>query len=106
MALAGKGKLKADRYLAAGTEANIFDMFSFEERSRRFPVDQPVRRDETRFRINVAKVGAIDVTSDATLPKGFYTSLELLMRWTDMAKRMVVSDSVKKDEALAVTVES
>ena len=105
MAAIGKVELQADKDVGAKTETRLLDLFTFDERSKQFAVDQPVKRDETRLKINVAKVGTFDTISDATLPKGFNTSLELLMKWADMSKKVTVSDSIKKNEALSVTVE-
>ncbi len=105
MAVIGKTELQADKDIMANTETRLLDLFSFDERSKQFVVEQPVKRDETKVKVNVAKVGSLEGMSDATLPKGFNTSLELLMKWADLSKKITVAQPVKKGETLAVTVE-
>lgn len=45
-------------------------------------------------------------TSEADLPAGFNTSLVRLVKWKEMEKKVMVEESIKKDEALEVTVET
>ncbi len=106
MALLGKIELRAERDLAVGTQASILDLFPFEERSKQFAATQPVKRDETKLRVNVDKFGTVEAASDANLPAGFNTSLVGLMKWNDMAKKVTVSGPIKKGDALLVTFES
>lgn len=105
MAILGKTELKADKDVAAGTEISLFDLFPFSERSKQFVAEEDVVRDQTKLTVNVAKFGTLEVISDAMLKKGFNTSLATLLKWADSNKRVKVSESIRKDETLAVTVE-
>jgi len=106
VAVIGKTELKADKDAEANTEASLFDLFTFSERNKQFTVDQDIKRDQTKLKVNVAKFGTLDIISDANLAKGFNTSLATLLKWADTSKKVKVSESIKKGDTLVVTIES
>jgi hypothetical protein len=106
MSIVGKVELTADKDVSAGTETSIFELFSREGGRQVFPVAVDVKRDETKLKITVTKLGTLDAISDATRRKGQYTSLRLLMNKSDFSKKVKASEPVKKGDILTVTVEA
>ena len=105
MAVIGKIEMQAERDVAANGETRLLDLFSFSERSKPFVTDVDIKKDETKLKVHVDKVGILETTADLNIPKGFNANLATLMKWADESKTVKVLKAIKKDESLAVMVE-
>ena len=106
MPTVGKIELKADKDVDAGAEVSLSDLFSYSERSKEFPIDADVTRDKTKLKIDVAKLGSLNITADSTTKKGQKTSLSMLTKYTDINKKVKASEAIKKGDALTVNVKT
>lgn len=106
MPIIGKIELKADKDVDKDVEISLLELLPYTERIKQITLKAVVTRDQTKLRINIAKVGSIDTTADATRKKGEQIHLWALMKYAQSNKKVKASEAIKKDEALAVTVET
>jgi hypothetical protein len=106
MPVIGKIELKADKDVEKDTEISLLELFPYEERVKPLTLEADVTRDQTRLKINIAKVGTIDSVADATKKTGEQVHLWALMKYAQSSKKVKLQEAIKKDEALAVTVET
>lgn len=106
MPVIGKIKLKTNKAVEKDTEISLLEIFPYEERVKLLTLEADVTRDQTKLKINIAKVGTINTTADATKKKGEKIHLWALMKFAQSSKKVRTLKAIKKDEALAVTVET
>jgi hypothetical protein len=106
MPVVGKIELKTDKDVGKNTEISLLELFPYEERVKEITLETEVARDKTRLKVTVAKLGVIDTIADATRKQGEKAHLWALMKYGKTTKKMKVQEPIKKDEALAITVEA
>ena len=106
MPVIGKIKLKADKDVGKDVEISLLELFPYTERVKPLTLEADVTRDQTKLRINIAKAGTIDTAADATRKKGEQIHLWALMKYAQSSQKIKTLKAIKKDEALAVTVET
>jgi len=105
MAVIGKVEIQADKDVVKNVETKIIDLFTFEERIKKFSVNYPVKMGETKLIIKVDKLEPVEFVSDAMLPAGFSTSVATLMKWGDMDKKVKALEHITKGEILSAAIE-
>jgi hypothetical protein len=105
MSIIGKVELESNKAANSGEETTLLDLFTFEERSKKFNVDQGVKR-EQKLKIHLEKISTIEATSDSVLPTGFPTSIATLLKWTDENKKFKVAEPIKKGSMVEIAVEN
>jgi len=106
MPIVGKLELKSDVDVSAGAETSLSKLFSFAEQRKEFSVDADVTLGKTKLKLAIAKLGSLEATADLTKKKGEKTSLWMLMKSSDLNKKVKVSEAIKKGDVLAITVEA
>ena len=106
MATVGKIDLKANKDVSADTETTLSDLLSYPERRKEFTLDTDVTCDKSKLKVTVAKLGTLDITADVTRKKGEKTSLWSLSKYADFSKKIKASQAIKKDDVLAVNIET
>ena len=106
MAIVGRIELKTDKDVAKGTEISLLELFPYAERVKEFPLEAGVTHGQTRLKVTVAKLGSIDTIADATREKGEKIHLWALMKYGQTSKKIKTLEAIKKDENIAITVET
>jgi len=106
MPVVGKVDLKADKDVNAGAETSLSDLFTYFERSKEFTLESDIKRDKTKLRITVAKLGSVETTADTDKKKGEKTSVWMITKYADLSKKVKANEAIKKDDILPVTVET
>jgi hypothetical protein len=106
MTTVGKLEMKTDKDVAKDTEISLLELFPYAERVKEFSLETDVTRDQTRLKVTIAKLGSIDAIADATRKKDEKIHLWALMKYTQTSKKIKASEAIKKDDLLAITVET
>lgn len=101
----GSVMLKVNKDVKTGEETNIEQLFSVDEQTKLFEALEDVTKDETKLKINVAKVCALEAIADATKKKGRKINCFMLLKRNDLSKKIVASRDIKKGEKVEITVE-
>ena len=102
----GKIDLKTDKDVSTNAETSLVDLFSSTERYKEFTLDGDVRRDDTKLKITAAKLASIDFTADLTKWKGNKTSLNAIMRYTYLSKKIKASQAINKGDTITINIET
>ena len=97
--------MKANKDVKMGEETNIDQLFSVDEQTKLFEACENVTKDETKLKINVAKVGMFEAIADTTRKKGKKINCFMLLKRTDLSKKIAAPRDIKKGEKVEVTVE-
>ena len=106
MTTVGKLEMKTDKDVAKDTEIGLLELFPYAERVKEFSLETDVTRDQTRLKVNITKFGSIDTIADATRKKDEKIHLWALMKYASSSKKVKALEEVKKDESIAITVET
>ena len=106
MPVIGKIELKSGKDVEKNTEITLMDLFPYEERIKEITLGADVSRDQAKLKVTVAKLGVIDSIADASRKQGEKAHLWTLMKYSKTTKAIKAPEPIKKDEMLAITVET
>jgi hypothetical protein len=106
MPLVGKIKLKSDKDVGKDIEISLLELFPYEERIKKIPLEADITKDQTRLKVTIAKLGVIESISDVSKKKSEEAHLWSLMKYIKTTEKTKVLKPIKKDEALDITVET
>ena len=106
MARLANVELTANRDVKKGEKTSIESLFTSDERHKEFEVSSDIKSRDTKIRVTIPKVEALETKADTTKKKGEKTSLFMLLSYSDLRKEVAASEDVKKGDKLAVSIET
>lgn len=106
----GSIELQTERDVKKGEEVSIEDLFpwhDYDEVQKVFDLSMDVERG-LPIKVKVDKVGVIEAKADTTKKQGALPliGLWMLLSFPDLRKKITASEDVKKNEMLAVSLET
>ena len=102
----GSVKLKSSKDVKRGEETSIDQLFSFDEQRKTFNILADTIKNETRIKVNIAKVGVFETTADTTTKRGKKVNcFMLLKRNNGLSQKIATSEDIEKGDKLEVTFE-
>lgn len=99
-------ELTANKDVKKGEKVTIESLFAYVERRKESEVSSDIKRGDTKIKVDISKVGALEIKSDATKKKGEKTSLTMLLSYLDQRKELIATGDVKKGDKLTVNIET
>jgi len=99
-------ELTANKDVKKGEKVTIESLFVYDERRKEFEVSSDIKKGDTKIKIDISKVAALEIKSDATKKKGEKTNLTMLLSYSDPRKELTATGDVKKGDKLTVNIET
>ena len=98
-------ELTANKDVKKGEKITIESLFAYDERRKEFEVPSDIKI-FTKIKVDISKVAALEIKSDATKKKGEKTNLGILVSYSDLRKELTATGDAKKGDKLTVNIET
>ncbi|MCJ7573279.1 hypothetical protein MUO93_03320 [Candidatus Bathyarchaeota archaeon] len=98
--------LIADKDVKKSEKTSIQSLFIYGERQKEFEISSDVKSGVTKIKVDIPKVGTFETKAKTTKKKGEKTSLNNMLPYLDLNRKLTASEDVKKSDKLEVSVET